>query len=210
MFVPGPKHGPGKDAMDTHHSPPGSRWFRPGIALAALAVGLVTGGLGIAGAEEQKAVPAEEAVPVPPPFFAGRPWPGFFPGPGPDNVFRVPRPGGFVGFGGFERGGIHSEVTFENPEGKYQTTATQLGKVVSVSPTSITLESEDGYKRTYAVDEATVVTARRDGIDNLKQGDAVQLSAEVKGSEARAVQIFDAASMKLAHVERFSERKPGS
>ena len=210
MFVPGPKHGPGKDTMDTHHSPPGSRWFRPGIAFAAIAVGLVAGGLGIAGAEEQKAVPAEEAVPVPPPFFAGRP--GMpFPGPDADAVFRLRKPGGFgFGFGGFGPGGIHSEVTFENPEGKYQTTATQLGKVVSVSPTSITLESEDGYKRTYAVDETTVVTAGRDGIDNLQQGDSVQLTAEVKGSEARAVQIFDAAAMKLAHVERFSERKPGS
>jgi hypothetical protein len=210
MFVPGPKHGPGKDAMETHHSPPGSppgsRWFRPGIALAALVVGLVAGGLGVAAAEEEKVPPAVEAVPVPPPFVGGRPVP--MPFPGPDAVFHK-RFGFGPGFG-FDPGGIHSEVTFENPEGKYQTTATQLGKVVSVSPTSITLESDDGYKRTYAVGEDTLVTAGRDGIGNLKNGDSVQLMARVEGSEARAVQIFDGAAMKLAAIERFSGRKPGS
>lgn len=200
--------------MDTDHSPLSTRWFRPGIALVALAVGLVAGGLGIAGAEEEKAPPdaievPKGAIPVPPPFFGGGP----VPFPGPDAVFWGGPPHRRFGFGpafgpGF--GGIHSEVTVESPEGKYQTTATQLGKVVSVSPTSITLESDDGYKRTYAVSENTLVTAGRDGIGNLKNGDSVQLTAEVVGSEARAVQIFAAAAMKLAAVERFSGRKPGS
>jgi hypothetical protein len=197
--------------MDTDHSPSSTRWFRPGIALVALAVGLVAGGLGIAGAEEEKAPPdaievPKAAIPVPPPFFGGP-----VPFPGADAVFWGGPPHRRFGFGlgpGF--GGIHSEVTVENPEGKYQTTATQLGKVVAVSPTSITLESDDGYKRTYAVSETTLVTAGRDGIGNLKNGDSVQLTAEVVGSEARAVQIFDAAAMKLAQIERFSGRKPGS
>jgi hypothetical protein len=198
--------------MDTDHSPSSTRWFRPGIALVALAVGLVAGGLGIAGAEEEKAPPdavevPKAAVPVPPPFFGGGPAPF----PGADAVFwgGSPHRRLAVGFGpGF--GGIHSEVTVENPEGKYQTTAAQLGKIVSVSPTSITLESDDGYKRTYSVNEDTVVTAGRDGIGNLMNGDSVQLMAEVVGSEARAVQIVDAAAMKLAAVERFSGKKPGS
>ncbi|MGH9036867.1 MAG: hypothetical protein ACRD0O_13970 [Acidimicrobiia bacterium] len=195
--------------MDTHHSPPGSRWFRPGIALAALAVGLVAGGLGIAGAEEEPVPPADETVAVPAPFFAGRP--GLMRFPGPDAVFH--KRFGFgpgLGFGGFDPGGIHSEVTFENPEGKFQTTATQLGKVVAVSPTSITLESEDGYKRTYAVGEDTLVTAGRDGIGNLEKGNSVHLIARVEGSEARAVRIFDAAAMKLAHMDRSTVRKPRS
>lgn len=206
MFVPGPMHGPGKDAMDSDHSSPRSRWFHPGIALAALIVGVVAGSLGIAGAEEEKSPPAVDAVPVPSPFFAGRPVPAPF--PGADAVFHK-RFGFGPGFG-FDPGGIHSEVTFENPEGKYQTTATQLGKVVSVSPTAITLESDDGYKRTYVVSEDTVVTAGRDGIGNLEKGDSVHLTARVEGSEARAVQIFDGATMKRAHIERNSARKPGS
>jgi hypothetical protein len=206
MFVPGPKHGPGKDTMDTHHSPLVTRWLHPGIASAALAVGLVAGGLGIAGAQEDEAPPAVEAVPAPERFFAGRPFP--MPFPGADAVFHKRFGPGF-GFG-FDRGGIHSEVTFENPEGKYQTTATQLGKVVSLSPTSITLESDDGYQRIYGVSEDTVVTAGRDGIGNLEKGDSVHLTAEVEGSEARAVQIFDGAAMKRAHIERNSARQPGS
>jgi hypothetical protein len=131
------------------------------------------------------------------------------PFPGPDAVFwkRFPGRGPSLGFGFGP--GIHSEVTFENGEGKYRTTATQLGKVVSVSPTSITLESDDGYKRTYAVGEDTVVTAGRDGIDNLKNGDVVHLFAQVEGSEARATQILDNAAMKFG-LGRFVEERNGS
>lgn len=204
--------------MDTDHSPPRTRWNVAGIAIAAFVVGLVAGGLGIADASEGKASAAVEAVPgdavpVPPPFFAGRPGPGPFPGPGPES-WAIAKRFGFPGFGfgfgpGFGGPGIHSEVTVENPEGKYQTTATQLGKVVAVSPTSITLESDDGYKRTYVVNEDTLVTAGRDGINNLKNGDSVTLTAVVNGSEARAVQIWDPAAMKLAAVGAATKEKAG-
>jgi hypothetical protein len=197
--------------MDTDHSPPRTRWNVAGIAIAAFVVGLVAGGLGIAAAAEGKATEAVEAVPadavpVPPPFFAGRP--GIFPFPGPErDVLISKRFGPGFGFGpAFGGPGIHSEVTVENPEGKYQTTAMQLGKVVAVSPTSITLESADGYKRTYAVNEDTLVTAGRDGIANLKNGDSVTLNAAVNGSEARAVQIWDVAAMKLAAVGAVKEK----
>ena len=185
--------------MDTDHSPPRTRWNVAGIAIVAFVVGLVAGGLGIAAAAEEGNTSAVEAVPVPPPFFAGRP--GMFPFPGPERDLLVAKRFGFPGFGfapGFGGPGIHSEVTIENPEGKYQTTATQLGKVVAVSPTSITLESDDGYKRTYAVTEDTLVTAGRDGIDALASGESVTLTAVVEAGEARAVQIWDGAAMKLA------------
>ncbi|MGH8990082.1 MAG: hypothetical protein ACRDYV_01345 [Acidimicrobiia bacterium] len=175
--------------MDTDHSPLRSRRLAPGIALFALAAGLVAGGLGIAGAAEK---PESETIEVP----------RIAPFPGPDAVFWKHRRGiafgpGGPGFGFGPGGGIHSEVTFENGEGRYATTATQLGKVVSVSPTSITLESDDGYQRTYAVNEDTVVTAGRDGIANLEKGDTVHLYAEVEGKEARARQILDGAAMKF-------------
>ncbi len=192
--------------MDTDHSPPRTRWNVAGIAIAAFVVGLVAGGLGIAAAAEGKATEAVEAVPVPPPFFAGRP--GMLPFPGPERDFLISkRFGPGFGFGpAFGGPGIHSEVTVENPGGKYQTTAMQLGKVVAVSPTSITLESADGYKRTYAVNEDTLVTAGRDGIANLKNGDSVTLNAVVNGGEARAVQIWDVAAMKLAGVGEVKEK----
>jgi hypothetical protein len=202
--------------MDTDHSPPRTRWNIAGIAIAAFVVGLVAGGLGIAAAAEGKATAAVEAVPgdavpVPPPFFAGRPGPFPFPGAGPES-WAISKRFGFPGFGfgpGFGGPGIHSEVTIENPEGKYQTTATQLGKVVAVSPTSITIESDDGYKRTYAVTEETLVTAGRDGIANLKNGDSVSLLATVDGDKARAVQIWDAGAMKLAAVGAATKEKAG-
>lgn len=198
--------------MDTDHSPPRRRWLSPGVALVALAVGLVAGGLGIAGAEEKVPdaieIPKDATIPVPPPFFGGAPVAAPF--PGPDVLFWKGFPGRGPRFGfGFGPFGIHSEVTVENPEGKYQTTAAQLGKVVSVNPTSITLESDDGYRRTYAVNEDTVVTAGRDGIDNLKNGDTVHLLAHVEGGEARATQILDAAAMKF-ELGRAARAKPGS
>lgn len=196
--------------MDTDHSPSRRRWLTPGIALVALAVGLVAGSLGVAGAEEQAPDTIEipqDAVPVPPPFFGGAPVVAPF--PGPDVLFSKGFPGRGPRFGSGFGPGIHSEVTFEHPEGKYQTTATQLGKVVSVSPTSITLESDDGYKRTYAVNEDTVVTAGRDGIGNLKNGDTVHLVAQVEGGEARATQVVDGAAMKF-ELGRVAKVKPGS
>lgn len=197
--------------MDTDHSPRRSRWHSPGIALVALAVGLVAGGLGVAGAQEERTpdtieVPKDD-FPISPPVFGEAPVAA--PVPGPEAGFWKRFPGRGPGFGFGFGPGIHSEVTFENGDGKYQTTATQLGKVVSVSPTSITLESDDGYQRTYAVNEDTVVTAGRDGIDNVEKGDTVHLFAQVEGSEARATRIVDGAAMKF-ELGRAVRAKPGS
>jgi hypothetical protein len=76
--------------------------------------------------------------------------------------------------------------------------------VTAVSKSSISVKSEDGFSRTYAVTEDTLVNAGRDGIDSVKTGDAVQLTALVEGDTARAVHVSD-----ITNLRRLRERWPG-
>lgn len=157
-----------------------------------MVVGIILAGLNIATAQETPSTtpdkaPAEKA-----------------PAQEPDRKFGGHRgfgkfgPGGHGGFGKF---GIHGEFTTKAPDGGYRTVASQTGEVTSVSKSSITVKSEDGFSRSYAVDENTLVNAGRDGIDSVKTGDQVQLMALVEGEKARAVRIMD-----TTNVERLRER----
>ena len=99
------------------------------------------------------------------------------------------------GFGGFGRG-LHGEVTMRKPDGNgFQTVAFQTGEVTAVSPSSITVKSEDGFSRTYSVDENTVVGSGRDGIGTVKTGDTVRLGGVVDGGQAKAAAILDSTSL---------------
>jgi len=104
--------------------------------------------------------------------------------------------GGF-GHGGFERfGGLHGEFTIKKPDGNgYQTVATQTGEVTAVSPSSITVKSEDGFSRTYSVDENTVVGSGRDGIGSVKTGDTVHIAGIVDGGKASAAAVMDSTTL---------------
>lgn len=88
-------------------------------------------------------------------------------------------------------GGIHGEFTTHAPGGGYQTIATQKGEVTSVSSSSVTVKSEDGFSRTYSVDDNTMVNAGNDGIADVKSGDDVHVTAIVADGKARAVAIRD-------------------
>ena len=105
--------------------------------------------------------------------------------------------GGFGGPGGFGRlGGLHGEFTIKKPDGSgYQTIATQTGEVTAVSPSSITVKSEDGFSRTYSVDENTVVGSGRDGIGTVKTGDTVHIAGVVDNGKAAAAAIMDSTSL---------------
>jgi hypothetical protein len=94
--------------------------------------------------------------------------------------------GGFGGFGG----ALHGEFVVAK-DGGYETLATQNGKVTDVSSTAITVVSDDGYSKTYAVAETTVVNAGRDGIDSVKKDDTVNVTATVDGATVTAVNIVD-------------------
>jgi hypothetical protein len=53
------------------------------------------------------------------------------------------------------------------------------------------VKSADGFTRTYAVDENTLVNAGRDGIGDVKEGDTVGVMAAVNGDAASAMRISD-------------------
>jgi hypothetical protein len=128
---------------------------------------------------------------------------------GTPHSFRAPHqafgPGGGMpgGPGGGQHGGIggpgpaavgaislHGEFVVPDGAGGYSTVLTQAGTVTAISPTSITVRSEDGYSQTYiipnttgnagapfAVDDQVVVRATRNGqtatvtnIGNPQQG----------------------------------------
>ena len=105
--------------------------------------------------------------------------------------------GGFGGPGGFGRlGGLHGEFTIKKPDGTgYETVATQTGEVTAVSPSSITVKSEDGFSRIYSVDENTVVGSGRDGIGSVKTGDTVNVAGIVDGGKASAAAILDSTGL---------------
>src|SRR5207245_10029091 len=89
----------------------------------------------------------------------------------------------FKGFGhgfghhGFGGGGMHGEFVVPKPGGGYQTVLTQLGTVESVSSSSITVKSEDGFSHTYTVNNDTLVYAGDNGIADVAHGDTVRVLA---------------------------------
>lgn len=88
--------------------------------------------------------------------------------------------------------GIHGEFVTAAPNGGWQTIATQRGEVTAVSATSITVRSEDDFSRTYSVDDNTLVNAGNNGIDDVKTGDTVSVTAIVTDGKAAAVDVRDA------------------
>ena len=192
--------------------PPGGGGFRrfgrvPLIA-GAVVVSFFLVGLGVAYAQsDSSGTTSTTAAPaLTPP--SGQPAPAPAPGqPAPSNAkggrFGRGHHGpfgkffGLGGFGHFGRGGpLHGEFTIRKPDGSgFQTVAVQTGEVTAVSPPSITVKSEDGFSRTYSVDENTVVGAGRDGIGAVKTGDTVRVAGVVEGGQAKAAAILDGTSL---------------
>ncbi len=178
-----------RDDMMTEPSPGPRRRRRAstivgGILAAGLLGGLFLASLTSAGA--QTTTPRTPTAPRP----SERPH-GPFRGPGPG---RFGEPG--FGFDGFGPRVLHGEFTAKSPSGAYQTLAVQTGQVTAVSSSSITLRSEDGFTRTYAVDTNTMVNAGRDGIGSVTKGDSVHVVAKSNGDTATAVHIVDATNVR--------------
>ena len=109
---------------------------------------------------------------------------GFGPGFGPGG------PGG-IGFPLGLGGAVHGQFVVPKSGGGYQTEDVQRGKVTTVSPTSLTVKSADGFSATYTVSSSTIVDAQRDGIGSVKDGNQVYVTATVSGSTATATSISD-------------------
>jgi hypothetical protein len=104
--------------------------------------------------------------------------------------------GGFGGgFGGpglaGPLGALHGEFVVPKQGGGYQTLVVQRGSVSSVSASTITVKSDDGFSATYAVNADALVNAARDGIGSIKKGDEVSVVAQQKSGNDTALQIGD-------------------
>ncbi len=159
---------------------PGKR-LRSGLVAAGAAFGMTLAGFGLAAAQTE--TPTTEAPTTETPQAEA-------PQADQNRQGRIHRRhhGKFMG--------IHGEFTTRAPGGGYQTMATQVGEVTEVSPSSITVRSEDGYSRTYAVNDNTLVNAGNDGIADVRQGDQVHVTALVTDGNARAVDIRDVTQTK--------------
>lgn len=101
--------------------------------------------------------------------------------------------GGFFGLGGAlgPNGAIHGTFTIKGPNGSYETIATQYGTAGTVTASSITVKSADGFSQTYTVDPSTVVDADSNGITSVITGDTVSIQATVSGSTFTAQTVLD-------------------
>jgi hypothetical protein len=117
----------------------------------------------------------------------------------PDFRGKAPGFGGFGGPGFGAGGALHGEYTTGKPGGGYQTIDVQQGQVTAVSNGSITVKSDDGFTKSYAVTASTLVDAQRDGIGSVKVGDKVSVQATVSGGTATATDISDRTAIQQAH-----------
>jgi hypothetical protein len=195
-------------------TPDGGRNRRIGrvpIIAGAVVASFFVVGLGVAYAQSDSSGTTATTLPavVPPPAGQIAPAPAPTPAPPGPNAPPGGRFGrghhggpfgklfGMGGFGHFGRGGpLHGEFTIRKPDGSgFQTMAVQTGEVTAVSPSSITVKSEDGFSRTYSVDENTVVGSGSDGIGTVKTGDTVRVAGVVDGGQAKAAAILDSTSL---------------
>lgn len=172
------------------------------LTVVALVAGaLVLGGIGVAvaadnGSSSTTTRPSAGANPAPTE-------------PGPGRGFR--HGFGFGGPGGGMGGAIHGELVTPNGNGGYRTVDVQVGEVKDVSKSSITVQSADGFKKTYDVTENTVVDSGRDGIGTVKNGDQVRLTAVVNGSATEARSIDDITTLgSIRHHWNPDAPMPGS
>jgi len=83
------------------------------------------------------------------------------------------------GFGG----ALHGQFTVPAPNGGFETILVQRGTVQSVSASSITVKSDDGFTHTYGVDDNTLVAAGNNGITDVAKGDTVRVLAVGKAAK---------------------------
>jgi hypothetical protein len=194
---------------------PTRRFRRTPLIAGVVVASFFVAGLGVAYAQSESSSTTATTAPaiVQPPAQApapGRGKPFGWGGHGHGRGHGGPFGGKLFGLGGLGRfGGLHGEVTVKKPDGNgFRTMAFQTGEVTAVSPSSITVKSEDGFSRTYSVDENTVVGSGRDGIGTVKTGDSVRIAGVVEDGKAKAAGILDSTSLgKIGEHWGFPKRK---
>jgi hypothetical protein len=172
------------------------------LGAAAVAVGAL--GIGVAAAQtDDGSTTTTTPTTAAPGAAPGAPAPDAKTADGPRHLGGGRKGGHGIGMGP----GIHGQFTVPDGSGGYRTFATQVGEVLKVSATSIELKSEDGFTKTYAVDDDTMVNAGRDGIADVKVGDKVGLQALVSGDTAKAVHIRDITNAKAIR-DKYAPQRP--
>ncbi|HWL35663.1 MAG TPA: hypothetical protein VNQ77_05665 [Frankiaceae bacterium] len=181
------------DTVEVPQPAPRPRRLRAtGLVAAGLVGGLVLAGLGVASAQSGDPSPAPDRSPKAERLHRG-----------PRGPFGHHRGGMKLG-----KGVLHGEYVTRAPEGGYRTMATQNGEATAVSASSITVRSEDGFTRTYAIDDDTLVRgAFGDGAD-VKAGDEVHVVAVVEGGTARAFSIGNITEIERAHERLRRDHRP--
>jgi hypothetical protein len=184
------------EILDSHYGSPGRRPRLAGLLVVAVVALAAGGGIAYVATHSGGGTPAAAAAgtaqtPAPSPSASAPSWHGRGPGGS----------GHFGGFGGFGIGGglggvIHGQVTVPKSGGGYQTVDVQNGTVSSVSSSSITVKSADGFSATYAVSSSTEVNAQAAGIGTVKTGDTVEVTATVSGGKPTAASIIDLTSIR--------------
>jgi hypothetical protein len=85
---------------------------------------------------------------------------------------------------------VHGEFTTGSGS-SYKTVAVQVGQVMAVSSSSITVKSSDGFTQTYTVEPTTVVDSQSGGISAVTSTDSVTVEALVQGKKQTATDIAD-------------------
>ena len=91
---------------------------------------------------------------------------------------------------------LHGSYVVPRASGGTATVDIQNGKVTTVSQSSITLKSSDGFTQTYAVTGSTTVGAQRDGIGSVKVGDQAWVTATASGGTVTATRVIDLTQIK--------------
>lgn len=194
---------------------PRRRWLSHPILLTGTAVLAVAAGAGIALAVTS--APSSPGRLTPGSLNASTSSPA--PQAPPAGCVRVttPRRAGVLcrrhGSRRFRLGGtLHGTLVLPKQGGGTVTAEIQNGKVTSVSQTSITLKSADGFTKAYTVTASTNVDAQRDGIGSVKVGDQVWVAATVSGGRVTAVRVLDISQLRpgLGNIPRVSYRPAGS
>ncbi|WP_271223110.1 hypothetical protein [Streptosporangium carneum] len=168
------------------------------LALAAAAVLVASGGVGVsaASAASPAPVPTESGTPTPTPTatVSGTPTETPVPTPTPTPTLsptptptattapRVP-PVAFPGT-------LHGEFVLPAKDGCGFTVFTQTGEATAVAEDSITVRSQDGFERTYTVDDSTRILSGRRG-NEVRQGDWVSVTSAAAEETATAAYVFD-------------------
>ncbi|MEU4514886.1 hypothetical protein AB0G05_35760 [Nonomuraea wenchangensis] len=84
---------------------------------------------------------------------------------------------------------LHGEYVVRGEDGGYVTIATQYGDVTAADQDSVTVKSEDGYTKEYALTSGTRIDRGGDG--TVETGQKVMVAAKVDAGTATAVVVRD-------------------